>query len=423
MMPSPHALERALGMNYYATSTPGIGGLLRSQPEDFVVEELSVPPGGEGPYLLCRLTKRNWEHQRAMKEVARALHVSPRRISWAGTKDRRAVTTQLIAIYGVSEEDIERVALEGISLEVVGRSRSGLSLGMLMGNRFRIRIRECFAEDLETRVKEVAEAGLEGFPNYYGIQRFGAIRPVTHLVGERILQHDPKGAVMTYIGVSFEQEAGEVKDARRAFLETEDAAEALRTFPRTLSFERAMLQSLHDHPEDYRRALSILPPKLLSMFVSAFQSYLFNIALSARWEDGLPLGEPRMGDLLLFSSGRMERVTRVNLKDALIHCGRGRAEPALCIPGASDDPDWPVPPVVQQILEEKGIDATGFRDASEFVKTSYRGFCRPVKLATAIHQEVHAEAREVLLEFALKPGQYATTVCREFTKSDPLQMV
>ncbi|MEN6395546.1 MAG: tRNA pseudouridine(13) synthase TruD, partial [Methanoregula sp.] len=81
MRESSFALERELGMQYYATDTPGIGGTLRTVPEDFLVDE--IPPEGKGettgPYLICRLTKTNWELQHAVKEIARRLNISHRR--------------------------------------------------------------------------------------------------------------------------------------------------------------------------------------------------------------------------------------------------------------------------------------------------------------------------------------------------------
>ncbi|MDD1670829.1 MAG: tRNA pseudouridine(13) synthase TruD, partial [Methanomicrobiales archaeon] len=152
-------------MSWYATGTPGIGGYLRREPEDFLVEEEpSGPHGDTGPYLVLRLTKRNWEQQRLVKELARALGISHRRISWAGTKDRRAVTSQYITIHGLGPEAVEGISLPDVRLEVVGRSGHAIPLGDLKGNRFSIRIRDCDPEDLAARVGEVARAGSAGPP-------------------------------------------------------------------------------------------------------------------------------------------------------------------------------------------------------------------------------------------------------------------
>ena len=149
MMPSPYPLEKDLGMRYYASDSPGIGGRLRSSPEDFVVEELPLPISDpNGPYLICRLTKKNWELQQAVKEIAKHLGISHRRIAWAGTKDKNAVTTQFISIYDVTPEAVGLVRIKDILLEVVGRLQHPLSLGDLAGYRFDFVIRDCIPEEL-----------------------------------------------------------------------------------------------------------------------------------------------------------------------------------------------------------------------------------------------------------------------------------
>jgi tRNA pseudouridine13 synthase len=87
MKPSPYPLEQILGMRYYASDTPGIGGRLRAMAEDFVVEEIPSGIGTEGPFLICRLTKKDWDQQRAVREIAKRLGISYRRINFSGTKD------------------------------------------------------------------------------------------------------------------------------------------------------------------------------------------------------------------------------------------------------------------------------------------------------------------------------------------------
>ena len=119
---TPYPLERDLGMSYYASDADGIGGRLRTIPEDFLVEEIPLPDRGgtTGPYQICRLTKKNWELQHAVKEIAKRLAISHRRIGWAGTKDRNAITKQWISIYDVTPEEIARVQLRDITLELLG---------------------------------------------------------------------------------------------------------------------------------------------------------------------------------------------------------------------------------------------------------------------------------------------------------------
>ena len=129
-----------------------------------------------------------------------------------------------------------------------------------------------------------------------------------------------------------------VREAREGFLKDRDVKEAIRQFPVRLTFERAMLHHLDGHPDDYPGALKALPPRLLSMFVSAFQSFLFNILLSRRCGQGIPLGEPAPGDRLLFPDGREDRVTRENLSAAILQVARKRARIGLFVPGSVPAP-------------------------------------------------------------------------------------
>jgi tRNA pseudouridine13 synthase len=422
MRESPYPLEQSLGISFYASSTKGIGGRLRAEAGDFTVDEVPEGPwGNSGPYLILKLTKENWEQQRLVKEMARILGISHRRISWAGTKDRRAVTSQYISVHGLEPGEVERISLPGVRLEVAGRAGHAISLGELRGNRFGIRIRDCDPYDLANRVAEVARVAAEGYPNYVGIQRFGVIRPVTHLVGERILRGDLEGAALTYLGAAFPAEPADVRDAREEFAENRNVEEALRAFPVRLTFERAMLHHMEGHPGDYAGALKALPPRLLSMFVSAFQSFLFNTLLSRRCREGIPLDEPAPGDRLLFPDGKEDRVTTENLGAAALQVKRGRARVGIFVPGSGfpadpigeGDPGW-------GLLGELGISPEDFASASRFVGAAYTGVTRPAVLTTEIENRV--EGNDVLLGFFLGPGQYATTVCREFMKADPVRM-
>ncbi|RXE55520.1 pseudouridine synthase [Methanoculleus taiwanensis] len=422
MMQSPFPLELELGMRYYSSNTPGIGGQLRTEPEDFLVEEVPLPYGDEGSHLLVRLTKRNWELQRAVKEIAKRLGVSHRRIGWAGTKDKNAVTSQIISIYGVTPEAVEAVHLSEIELAVVGRAKESLALGALEGNRFEIVIRECDQDELAERVQAVSSTVAEGIPNYFGLQRFGVTRPVTHLVGEQILQEDYEGAVMTYVGNAYPYESENARQARSRFTETRDVREALAAYPVQMTYERAMLHHLAVHPGDYQGALQVLPPKLLSMMVSAFQSFLFNSVLSRRLDEGFTLHEPIPGDRLLFPNGREDTVTERNRSTAAQHVRRGRCRIALFIPGSEPAAlHGRMDEMMQEILKEREIDAARFERAAGFVRTRYAGALRAIALSADVIAEVQDASTR--LRFTLPPGHYATTVCREYMKADPYRMI
>ena len=418
---SPFPLEQELGMRYYSSDTTGIGGKLRSTAEDFLVEEIPVAVGDSGPYLICKLTKKDWELQHAVKELAKRLGISHRRIGWGGTKDRHAVTSQLISLYEITPAQMADVRLKDITLEVLGRSQFPLSLGSLKGNRFDITIRELSGEDIEGQIQSVTGTTSAGLPKYYGVQRFGVIRPLTHRVGEMILKEDYEGAVMTYIGQSFPDEPEENRATRRIFYETRDAREALHRLPVSMSYERSMLHHLINRPDDYKGALKVLPPKLLSMFVSAFQSWLFNSALSIRFDQGTAIDEPVPGDLLIFENGREDHVTVQNQAIAAQHIKRGRCIIAIFMPGSVTATQGHSGSAIEHLLEEQGIGPGNFGKAQDFVHSRFNGALRPISLMTPV--EALQEEDRVRLKFTLPPGHYATTVCREYMKTDPLRMI
>jgi tRNA pseudouridine13 synthase len=423
MKESTFPLERDLGIQYYASDAEGIGGRLRTTAEDFLVDEIPlVKKQTSGPYLICRLTKTNWELQHAVKEIAKRLGISHRRIGWAGTKDRNAVTTQWISLYNVTPEQAAAVHLKDINLEPLGQSNEGLSLGDLQGNRFDIVIRDPEPADLDTRVHSVSDAVAAGVPNYFGIQRFGAIRPVTHRVGEWILRGDFEQAVLTYIGMEFPGEPEGIREIRAAFRLKRDPGPALSALPVQMNYERAMLHHLAECPDDYEGALKVLPPKLLSMFVSAFQSYLFNLSLSRRIGEGYALDEPQPGDRLLFANGRTDTVTETNCGAVKLHLKRGRCAIALFMPGKEKfEAKTPGEQATSALLLEHHITPDDFARASVFVRTKFEGAWRPVALRAEIQSTL--EGSGLRLKFSLPPGHYATTVCREFMKADPVRMI
>lgn len=150
----------------------------KSEPEDFVVDELEAyTPSGTGEHLYVRLEKRLWTTPLAAAQVARALGVDPRLVSWAGLKDRVGVTTQTISLpWPVARPFEDALAsVKEPGLRVLGAARHGNKLkpGHLAGNRFRIRLRGLDASSTEQITARLERAAIEGVPNAFGAQRFG----------------------------------------------------------------------------------------------------------------------------------------------------------------------------------------------------------------------------------------------------------
>lgn len=432
--PEPGDLERRLGLERYLTSTPGTGGRLKVRPEDFVVEEVPLafpPPVAGGKYTLAALRVRNWETNRLMGELARRLDVPRETIFFAGTKDKRAVTTQYVSLRA-PEERVRALDIKDVEVLETRRVDRAPKIGELVGNRFVIRIRRMdapLAESLERATDVLDRVALEGgFPNYFGVQRFGVLRPVTHLVGDAIVRGDLEAAVRLYVGNPMHTEPEEAREARRSWDETGDAEEALRRYPRHLSFEREMLAHLAERPKDWEGALLRLPSNLRSMFVYATQSILFNRMVSRRMEIGHGLNEPLLGDLVVGvdAEGRPEkeklhRVTERNLARVERLCRDGRALVTGAIFGSETSlADGLMGEIERKVVAEAGFKAEDFRVPHLPEVASFgtrRELLAPLgQVATGTGADEDGEWLE--LGFFLLKGSYATCLLREVMKSE-----
>ena len=306
-------LEIELGMEVYASSTRGIGGKIRSEPEDFIVEEVlldgskaSVHPcrgtrqvSGRGRYLICLLIKRGWDTLVATEKIAREIGVSPDMISIAGIKDAHALTAQHISIGAIQPEKI-RINLKGVSLIPIRFSEEKISAKSLLGNQFRVTVRSILCSSSEARRiidetwRELLRLG--GVPNFFGHQRFGTVRPLTHLVGRFLVKERFEEAAMTFLSEPSEYEESRTRRAREHLRETLDFTSALKRFPKSLIYERLMLRYLAKYPKDFLGAFRKLPVKLRRFFVQAYQSYLFNRFLSERMKRRISLMDVQEGD-------------------------------------------------------------------------------------------------------------------------------
>jgi tRNA pseudouridine13 synthase len=152
---------------------PGVGGSLKTEPEDFRVDEVpAYPPSGEGTHLFVRFEKRDLDTKRAVDAIARALDCDPRGAGFAGMKDRRAVTTQWASFEGGDPERALALSLEGIRILEAVRHPHKLRTGHLSANRFELRIRGA-TPDLGIVRAVLDRLGEVGCPNYFGAQRFG----------------------------------------------------------------------------------------------------------------------------------------------------------------------------------------------------------------------------------------------------------
>ncbi|MBR9693296.1 tRNA pseudouridine(13) synthase TruD, partial [Candidatus Woesearchaeota archaeon] len=208
--------------------------VLKQVPEDFIVEELSSYAVKEaGNYLLLKITKKGLNTEDVARVLAEKLKISRKSVGYAGTKDKHAITTQHFSVKGAKKEQIEKIRLGNVEIEFLGYVSESLALGMLIGNKFTITVRNLKGDEEFSMPSCV--------PNYYDEQRF---QEQNARVGEALVRKEFKTACEL------------VSKERR--------------------YQKRIEEHLARSPNDYVGAIRILHVPLLKMYLHAFQSRLWN---------------------------------------------------------------------------------------------------------------------------------------------------
>jgi len=265
---------------YLTSDLPGIGGRIKEDVTDFRVDEVPLYVlAGEGTHVFFKVTKRGVPTPAAVERIARHMGVHPTEIGFAGLKDSQGVTKQLMSLEHADTERLKQFRDSQVTVELVSRHGNKLRAGHLLGNRFHIRIRGVGADRMEQARAILAVLQARGVPNYFGEQRFGA-RGDTGRLGEMLVRNDADAFIKAYLGQPLPSDPPDCKAAREAF----DAGlfnKALERWPRHFSNERRAL-SAYKKRKHAGPALGAIDKRLKRLYVSAFQSEIFNEVLVQR---------------------------------------------------------------------------------------------------------------------------------------------
>lgn len=403
-------------MPYMTADVPGIGGMIRTHLEDFAVEEVPLyEPIDDGTHVFFCIEKRKVDTLRAIRTIADALGKRPFDIGMAGLKDARAVTRQILSVEHVDPAVVQGLQLPDIKVLWTRRHRNKLKLGHLKGNRFAIKLRNV---DPERRSDVQAALGIllkRGVPNYFGPQRFG-LRGDTWEIGRAIVKQDAKEAVDVLAGRPSDYDPPIVRRARESY-EKGEYYEASKIWPYTYREERIAVKAMLKNKGNHRRALAAVDRSVKRLYVSAFQSHLFNRILAQRlslnaidqmWQGDLAWLHDR-GAVFLVEDAAVEqpRADRLEISPSGPMFG-SKTTMAQGKPGE----------IETQVIASEQVTPEDFR---QIKGQKVRGARRPLRFPlNDFDFQAGKDANGPFFEFKffLPSGCYATSFLRELCKTD-----
>ena len=402
---------------YFSDRKFVLRGAIKKFEADFAVAEIPLyEASGEGDHLYVEIEKRGMTTAAAIGKIARSLSVAARDIGVAGQKDARAVTRQFISIEHVSASDIASLDIPGIRVLNAVKHRNKLKMGHLRGNRFSIRLRDTDIGRVDDVARMFAWLEINGVPNYFGNQRFGA-RGDNWLVGRALLQGNHRLGLSLILGLPTPELEGEAITRARCLFETGAFEAAADAWPRGFGQNARLCRMFEKNGGHFKRTLMSMGKKILTFYVSAYQSYLFNHIVADRISSGT-LQKMQCGDVAWkHDKGVCFHVE--NAEAETLRAMNGEISPSGPLYGQKMK--WPLSApgeLEQRLLEGEGLTVESFQKKSPWSSPGGRRPMRVFPTASAVKIGSDDFGDYLALDFSLPPGAYATVLLRELCKSD-----
>ncbi|MEJ5166663.1 MAG: tRNA pseudouridine(13) synthase TruD, partial [Thermoanaerobaculia bacterium] len=246
---------------------------IKVKEEDFIVEEKANIPFKEGGrFKIYLLEKRGFNTVDCILKISKTCKIPLGKISYGGKKDRYGITKQYVSIEG---EKIKEIQEKSFSLKFIGEAERQMGPDLIEGNFFDIKIRE-IEESKENIERDIEEIKTKGFVNYFDDQRFGSFSKKDGFIAEKIIKKHYNGALKIYLTSIYPGDKREERERKKFFNENWKNWDACLQKAKT-KFERIAFRILkNNEPNPFLKAINLIPKEELSLFFSAFQSYLWN---------------------------------------------------------------------------------------------------------------------------------------------------
>ena len=387
-------IDSELGLSVYSTNFPGTRGKIKHNNEDFEVSEVisekaSNTISEDNGLAVYILRKNGIDTTHALHDVEKKYGLVLRAL---GLKDSNAITKQYVQAKTVSRS-LEQIEGKNYSLRRIGFSKKPISKQDMMGNKFKIKI-----SDLTNDVSQFTEH--DKILNFFGYQRFGSKRPVTHLIGKAIIQENYQQAIDFLLSYSSKYDTEENNHFRKLIFERKSDLEVIDKLPKSMDIEIGILRSLVKS-NDQKTAIREIPLQMRRFYIHAYQSYIFNKTLSMAFEYEEDLFVAKENDVCYDRTGKLGKFQN--------ELGQRLTIPLV---GHSYFNKTRFDYYIQKILEEEEVSPSEFL-IKNFQEISIEGGFRNTSIQC---DEFHVSNSTV--EFQLSRGSYATIVIREILKPD-----
>ena len=387
-------IDSDIGILAYTTDFLGCGGIIRKQKEDFNVSELITDKShsricSESGFAVYKLQKNGIDTTHALDQIFRRHGI---RLKSLGLKDASAITEQFVFTTHKTNKHIE-INEQKYNLKKVGFTDKILSKREMIGNHFQIKI-----DGASKKLSEFRE--FDKILNFYGYQRFGSRRPVTHLIGRSIIQKDFAGAIDLLLSFTSEYDNAENTKLRKTMSDISKYPDVLKIIPKNMDLERIALKEMIEH-NDPIKAIRALPLSIRRFFVQSYQSYIFNHTLSRALDAGEELFCPQSDDICYSKNGELGKFENDPLQ-------------RLAVPfvGYSYYKKTRFHYYIEKILDDEEITHKDFF-SKEIQEISNEGGFRNSSIKCDNYN-----VNDNTVSFSLSRGSFATIVLREIMKPE-----
>jgi len=387
-------IDKEIGISVYTTKSFPVNGKIKQNETDFSVNEvlsekvLSTFDNTEG-HAVYLLTKSGIDTNHVLYDIEKRYGLVLKSL---GLKDANATTKQYVFTHK-KLNSLEKIEGKKYSAIRVGFTQKPISKKHMLGNLFEIVVSE-----ITSSLPNFSEN--EKILNFFGYQRFGSRRPITHLVGKSIIQGNYDVALDYLLNFSSKYDSEKNNEFRKLISERKSESEIIELLPFSMDIERNLLKHLSDD-KDPKNAIRSIPLKLRRFYVQAYQSFLFNKTLSMAYEYEEELSSPTVDDVCFdknFELGKYQNDPKQKLAVPLI--------------GHSYYKKSRFDYYIKKILEDESLSPKDFF-INDFQELSLDGGFR-----NALINLQDFSIQKNLIKFKLSRGSYATIVLREILKPE-----